>query len=533
MAQNVGNEPLVYKEVDRQFRATCKAIFGREVGELRDFEDWLSPKDFRLDKRKSKISNAPIFLASKYYPKGAKFCSYEESLSALKFEPLNLNETKDIDSLVSAVRERLYYAGDIVLGNSNFTFAASNIFDSSFIYHSINVTDSKYVAFSDEIRISEAVFGCLIAGIMKNAIRALDAYNDSRCLETYKCFFCNDTYFSHGLTNSTDCIFCFNGKNMTRRIGNMELPREKYSELKKKLMSEFAERLSKEHRLPTLLEIVAESNDGADESLLKKIAGKSPGVPTNKEKIEESFSKTTQLILGTPLSGIDRYADWLSSYAVDESKLAKSAASGKPIRIYRNANFMDFPEDRLLLLEEAEELGRMAKMDKKDVEALNLGRLGQIAYFSPVVSVGNSYNMIECPTVEDSMNCYKCNAAYNDKDCAYSYWPRDSQAIIGSNTVFVSSYCLKCFHSKKLQRCLEVDSSENCSELYFGYNCENVISSIFCFNARNMSCAVGNTPISREKFSQIKVQLQDWLVEKLERDKKLPFSILNLGSGRP
>jgi hypothetical protein len=45
-------------------------------------------------------------------------------------------------------------------------------------------------------------------------------------------------------------MFCFNVKNMKNEIGNVELPREKYLEIKARVLSEIKAHIDKENGVP-------------------------------------------------------------------------------------------------------------------------------------------------------------------------------------------------------------------------------------------------------------------------------------------
>jgi hypothetical protein len=54
---------------------------------------------------------------------------------------------------------------------------------------------------------------------------------------------CSDCYFCHNCENCHDCLFCFSAKNLKYAVGNRELPKERYLELKKALLSRISARL--------------------------------------------------------------------------------------------------------------------------------------------------------------------------------------------------------------------------------------------------------------------------------------------------
>ncbi|MCX6778422.1 MAG: hypothetical protein NT157_06085 [Candidatus Micrarchaeota archaeon] len=75
---------------------------------------------------------------------------------------------------------------------------------------------------------------------------------------------------------------------------------------------------------------------------------------------------------------------------------------------------------------------------------------------------------------------------------------------------------------------MEVDSSYSARDSYFCHNCENIESCIFCFNAKSMSYAICNTPVSREEYSRIKKMLLAYVNKELDEKNSLGLSIFNL-----
>ena len=60
-----------YRELDRQWRSTCRTVLGGEIGELDDFSEWLSGLNDPLVTRKSS-SGKPVVMTSENYCKGAR-----------------------------------------------------------------------------------------------------------------------------------------------------------------------------------------------------------------------------------------------------------------------------------------------------------------------------------------------------------------------------------------------------------------------------------------------------------------------------
>src|SRR3989338_4782756 len=108
-----------YDNINKAWKSTCKVLFKDEIGDLEEFDDWLSAYAQTPRFEKSAISGNIVALGVNYFAKDAKFISHDEVDFAKKFEPLGINEIKDIDSIVSALRERFYYTGNMVLGTSS------------------------------------------------------------------------------------------------------------------------------------------------------------------------------------------------------------------------------------------------------------------------------------------------------------------------------------------------------------------------------------------------------------------------------
>ncbi len=524
-----------YLELNKKWKATCKILFGQEIGELSEYREYLTELGYSdpLIHRKSSISGKEITFATTDYCQKAKWMGLSEIDFQKKFEPLSINEVKDIDSVVSAVQERIYYSGDVILGNSKFIEKSSNISDSFYVYESAKASDSKYVAYSDWPKISECIFGSTAAGESNFCIRCNDTFRDTRCFELWGSLNCSDCYYVSGLNGCTNCLFCFSARGIKNAIGNLELPQAKFSGLKAKLLSEIRETLKKEKSLPSLAQIMGKCHDysGEVKALLKgRIEYEEK--KADMAQIETSFSKTCEVVLGKPLHGLSSYSTWLSSHS-KKLKTVPSVASGKPVYVGGYAHYFDLPENRLLTEKEALELVKVSRLSEQEASSISIKnvhqKIGKIAYISLDYHDGANINVNESPTYGYSSHIFRTFPVVYSKYSAYTFWARSSEHIFGGAIVFDSNFCLNCYNSVKLQRCLEVDSSRNCSGLYFSHNCENVHDSMFSFNAKNLKNAIGNAELGKEKYAPLKEKLISEIYSELERKKSLKWDIYNLG----
>jgi len=87
---------------------------------------------------------------------------------------------------------------------------------------------------------------------------------------------------------------------------------------------------------------------------------------------------------------------------------------------------------------------------------------------------------------------------------------------------------VNCYNSVNLKRCLEVDSSNSCSDSYFCHNCENVQNSMFCFNVKNKRYAIGNVEVGQEAYTKVKNALVLQMAGELDKNGKLNRDIFSL-----
>ncbi|MFH1221760.1 MAG: hypothetical protein V1492_01610, partial [Candidatus Micrarchaeota archaeon] len=140
-----------YNPLNKAWKNTCKILLGEEAGDLLEFRDYLKRYTDPLDKRKSILSGKDVTISSNRIPKNACVIGLEEMNEYQKKTTnmsLNINEIKDIDSIVAAVREKAFYAGNVVLGNSQHVMDSHRCINTSYALECQDVYDGKYVAFT-------------------------------------------------------------------------------------------------------------------------------------------------------------------------------------------------------------------------------------------------------------------------------------------------------------------------------------------------------------------------------------------------
>ena len=460
----------VYEELNRKWKSTCRILLGEEVGELEEFREWL--RDYTGPRRieKSAKSGKPVVSYDGRYSKNARWISFDEVSFSGKPVGLDINQIKDIDSILQSVSELVVYAGNICLGNSTQVENSTTVVDSHFIYDSESAWESKHVAYTSHV-IGECVFGghCVSSNFL---IRCNTIHSD-RCFEVSRSDLCHDCYCSHGLSSCDDCMFCFNLRAKRHMIGNLQLPKEKYAALKQKLVAEIREKLKKDKRIAHHIDFF--NSQKPDYAPMRLIRSEMPAQAAKADKsvIENAFTQTCKLIFGVPYSGIDRYSDWLKRNT-RAMHAGISCASNSPLSRPEYADFLRFPKDRLLTYQEAEFIGERLTLSEEEAARLTLSSapqiLSRIAYFSCDWKSGNNANNIACPIELNCSDCYRSIINLFSKRCAYGWWPRNSENLFGFNRTRISSFCINTFDSNSIQRCFEVSEARDCADCYYCHN---------------------------------------------------------------
>ena len=255
------SEKETLEALERKWESTCKLIFGSPVGRLLDFEDYLYSVVARPSIRESETGEEVVALAA--IPQGARVADYAQLMKegTAKAPKISVNDAKDIDSLSRAMGEIAVFAGNVIQGQSSHVDKSNRVLDSHHVYSSHNVVYSKYVAFSRRVKYSESVFGTDDIAKIRFALKSCGIYEASSLFECLRVYTSSNCYYCANMDDSHDCLFSFNQRGVRRKIGNLELPAEKFSELKSKLIGEMREALVSKKKAVSVMEIIGGLHD--------------------------------------------------------------------------------------------------------------------------------------------------------------------------------------------------------------------------------------------------------------------------------
>ncbi|MFH1470621.1 MAG: hypothetical protein ABIF01_02635 [Candidatus Micrarchaeota archaeon] len=244
------------REVERAFAETTKLLLGTELEGLDDYGGWLSRRVPIPVKEKSALSGRevwmqpPLCLLRKPFDK-SRIIDIAE-IEKVNKSPFKADDLKDADlhKLLDIVKPVTYYCGNLRYQTFNNLEKVSGAGGVSNIYCSEDIWfKSKSVAFSNLVVFSDNIFGSHMAHYSHYCINIYNSFKISRGFEIDGCTNCSDVYFCHNSQNLRDCILCFNAKNLKYAVGNTELKREKYLELKAMLFDYITENLAREKAL--------------------------------------------------------------------------------------------------------------------------------------------------------------------------------------------------------------------------------------------------------------------------------------------
>src|SRR3989338_647879 len=248
-----------YDILNGAWKATSKILFGEELGELREFDSYF--RNAAIGKTATSLfSGLQVWVASEQYSDKAKFFDYSNELdqyNRLISQSIDINNIKDIDSIIQSIGEKFVYAGNKILGNSKNIENSDAVVDSTAVLNSSIVEKSKYVAYGYLVRESENYFASMSSGQSSHIVRCF--YNNTlrRCFEVSTSIGSSDCYFSYNLLNCTDCIFTFNSRAKRYTIANTQLTKDSYSKLKTKLIAEVADELKRKKKFDfSIIEIM-------------------------------------------------------------------------------------------------------------------------------------------------------------------------------------------------------------------------------------------------------------------------------------
>ncbi len=250
-------------DINDAWIGACRVVLGGEVGGLEQFAPYLTKYIESPVERVSALSGHALSVSFPSYPAEASFISNDEMAryNQMKKARLDINQVKDIDSVLEALREQIIYSGNIVIGNSREVSESDSIANSQFVHRSVRIYDSKYVAYSSDVRYGDHVFGCDKGPAPKFMISSTHTHKSVRGFENIKIIMASDAYYCANLEECQNCLFTFNQKSRRHLISNCQFAPDEYAKLKAKLLEDVRSRLEQKKSVPSIVDILRGSHE--------------------------------------------------------------------------------------------------------------------------------------------------------------------------------------------------------------------------------------------------------------------------------
>jgi hypothetical protein len=245
-------------EIEKAFSETSKIVLGTELHGLEDYGPWLGRNVALPYPAKSAVSGKEVWVPPPLLFLKRKF-NKSHIISAEEFEkvnrsPFSARDLEDLDVkeiLQKIVKPLLFYCGNwrfstfANVDKASGTGSSINVYYCDEAYHNVkNIAYSNYVLF-----FCDNIFGSHGVQYSKFCIHAYNSLKVTRCFEIDGCESSSDLLFCHNSENLQNCMFCFNAKSMRYAVGNVEIGREKYMELRKLVLGRIGKELKEKKQL--------------------------------------------------------------------------------------------------------------------------------------------------------------------------------------------------------------------------------------------------------------------------------------------
>jgi len=228
--------------ISKAFSETTSIVLGKPRASIPKFEKWLLTHTRRTEKAVSCASGKPLLVPEHtdflLMPRDrmvseeeVEFLGGQLSITPSEADGLSFSGAPKALSSVAI------FSPEFNVGNCRNNPLCQVTFDSTDCYLSILSINAKQSGCNFWCRDSEHVFGSNEVRWSAFCLKCYRCEKIQRCFECDSCWDCSGCYFCHNCENVHDSMFCFNTKNKKYAIGNVEVGREKYLEVKKMVLA--------------------------------------------------------------------------------------------------------------------------------------------------------------------------------------------------------------------------------------------------------------------------------------------------------
>jgi hypothetical protein len=240
-------------ELEDAFTKTAKLLLCTELRGLDAHGGWLGRHVPLPHMVKSALSGKDVwappplnYLKRGFNPHRIISMGEMEKVVCSPFAAADLKDAGVADMLAKFIRPVAYHCGDFrYQAHENVEKASGagggrNLYYCEDVYH-----DVRNIAYSNYTLYSGNMFGCHGVSHSSFCIHAYNSTAVNRCFEVDGCSNSRDLLFCHNSEGMSDCMFCFNAKNLRFAIGNVPLAPEQYRQMKSVVLAWIGNELAK------------------------------------------------------------------------------------------------------------------------------------------------------------------------------------------------------------------------------------------------------------------------------------------------
>jgi len=237
------------KPIEDAFTKTAHVLFGVSLKGIDNYAHLLSKNSsLKMEDAESCLSGAPIKIAHyasfQTFPKNRLLTQPEADFAGEQLK-LSENELNSLNfaNLPQFISKIAYFSPFWLAGTLKNNIDTPLNLEAVDCYKGVLYIKSKLCGYCFSPRSCDYTFGSNEGRHLSFTINCNFSIKLTRCFECDSCENCSDLYFSHNCENVHDSMFCFNVKNLRYAIGNAEVGREKYPEIKKLVLGEIARKI--------------------------------------------------------------------------------------------------------------------------------------------------------------------------------------------------------------------------------------------------------------------------------------------------
>lgn len=236
-------------DLEKAFQNITAVVLGKKLCNYQDYGAWLTENVSTNEYGESVLSGKKIYLPPFDFYRDIKHniltideaynIQGKKQLSGSELDSLTFSNAKKSLQKLSTTTPNTIYGENSNMSECDFYY------NSHYCYKGCALNRCKYSLYSFWPRQSSYTIGCYYTFSSEFCIKCYNSENLTRCFEMSDCANCTDSIFCHNCENLNNCMFCFNVKAKRYAIANVEVGKEKYVEIRKKVLDEITNRLEK------------------------------------------------------------------------------------------------------------------------------------------------------------------------------------------------------------------------------------------------------------------------------------------------